>query len=659
MREPRHLLFFAVALVAFAAAGLARGTPTASAFDYVENGGFELGTDRWTLISPGSTFDTEADAVGPSEGAVRGRITLAEGRFTLTQTSLAGAPAGRYDFSVRLRATSDALLVSAQVLSSSPVAVYWKQEASYLSGAWTELSGTVDVTGYDSIIIRIGGNGSPGDVLYVDDVRFEGAPPATMTPTNTPIPPTETPTPVPPTPTKTPKATATVVEATPAGPPPTPAEHRAIELASGSVSNGGFEDVAEGGRPVAWDKYGGELSTSSSIVRTGAHSALLESSSESTKWLYQPVLVASGTSYTFDAWVLLDDPGVSSSWLRISWYASPDGSGEALDTSDSTERLDGTSGEWRSLTTGSVTAPAGAASAKLRVMLQPASGGTAALYVDDASFGISDPPLAELAASTREDTAPGHSVSQQVLGESSRRGSEHRSAGNTAGTDPKATLVINEVLYDSSMEGPDADGEWVELYNPGPASVSLEGWALADKHSVDRLPAVTILPGAFAIVAGSPEFRERNPGSVGTLVSVEGVIGNSLGNDGDVLVLVDATGYFVDAVSWGDSTAALDPSIPDVPAGHSIERRIPGGDSGRASDFIDNEWPSPGRAYGQLNESSRPSTAAGSPVQILRGDTGFSLGWLPWALAAVSMGALAGIASWRLLPPLASRLRHQ
>jgi len=658
MRASRHLPVLAAILLALAAVGLTRATPAASAFNYVENGGFEQGTDRWALVSPDSTFDTDPDAVAPSEGAARGRITLAEGRFTLTQTSLAGAPAGPYHFSVRLRATSDALLVSAQVLSSSPVAVYWKEEASYLSSGWSELSGTVDVTGYDSIIIRIGGTGSPGDVVYVDDVRFEGAPPATMTPTDTPVPATETPTPVPPTPTKTPKSTATEGEATPAGPTPA-VEAGSTTLASDSVLNGGFEEVAGDGLPVAWEKYGGEFAASSSVARTGAHSALLQSSTESTKWLYQPVRVSGGASYSFDAWILLNDPSVSSSWLRISWYAAGDATGEALDTSDSIDRLDAASDEWRRLTTGSVTAPAGAASAKLRVMLQPVSGATAALYVDDASFALSDPPPAAITMSEQSDIAVAPAAAQQALTESSRRSPDrHPAPGKTIGTRILSRLVINEVLYDSIAEGPDADGEWVELFNAGPSSVSLEGWALADNRSVEHLPAVTVLPGAFAIVTGSPDFLDRNPGFAGTLVLVEGAIGNSLGNNGDVLVLVDPSGSFVDALSWGNSTAALDPPIQDVPAGHSIERRIPGGDNGRASDFIDNEQPSPGRAYGQVEESSRVSTAEGSPVQILSGDSGFSFGWLPWVLAAVSMAALAGVASWRLLPPLASRLRH-
>lgn len=222
--------------------------------------------------------------------------------------------------------------------------------------------------------------------------------------------------------------------------------------------------------------------------------------------------------------------------------------------------------------------------------------------------------------------------------------------------------MINEVLYDSIGAGNDASGEWVELYNPGSQPVSLEEWAIADAASADVLDAVTIPGRGFVVIAASVEFLVQYPDFNGELLVLDGRIGNGLGNEGDVLVLVEPSGRFVDAVSWGDNTDALKPPIDDAPAGHSIERLISGTDSNRAADFVDNYAPSPGRRYdANAGPFGRRSDGTNS-IEVLRGESEFSLAWLPWLpwlMGAASMAALAGVASWRLLPPLAGRLRHQ
>jgi hypothetical protein len=183
---------------------------------------------------------------------------------------------------------------------------------------------------------------------------------------------------------------------------------------------------------------------------------------------------------------------------------------------------------------------------------------------------------------------------------------------------------------------------------------------LADNTSVDVIDAITIPGRGFAIVAASSDFEIRYPTYRGPLFVVDGSLGNQLGNDGDVLLLVHPGGAFVDAISWGVETAALKPAIGDVPAGHSIERRTPGLDTASAADFVDNESPSPGLAYepDAVAPSSGAEKEASSPVEILEGESGFSTDWLPWLLAAASMAALAGVATWRLLPAITGRLRH-
>jgi hypothetical protein len=156
-----------------------------------------------------------------------------------------------------------------------------------------------------------------------------------------------------------------------------------------AIVNGGFEDGIE-----PWQKFGGELSLVSAPVHSGSAAAALASSTTSTKWLYQSVRVQEGAAYEF-AGYLLAGAGVQEAYLRISWYESVDGSGSAIGNADSTARLPGGGAGFAFLTTGSVVAPAGASSARLRVMLAPAGAGAALLYADDLSFGPSDAPTDE------------------------------------------------------------------------------------------------------------------------------------------------------------------------------------------------------------------------------------------------------------------------
>ncbi len=657
MRIKRHLqLTFTAGGLLLAVVGVVVSpAPRVQAFDHVTNGDFENGTDAWSA-SPNLDFNvTPASDLVASENGSVAALTLGASAFMLRQTSINGTVSGTYAFSARVRMTSSSTIVFAQV-SSNPSAAAFRFDAPQVSDEWMVIGGGVDVTGFTNVVFAIGGSGSSGDVVYVDDIRFEGAPPATMTPTHTPLPPTATFTPLPGTATKTPRPTHT--------PKPDPTEPIPTEplspqsLGSGTALNGGFEDTDDGGLPVAWDSYGGSLSIATSPVRTGGRAARLESTTDSTKWLFQTITVNGGKVYAFDAWILHDDPRVASAFLRVSWYVSEDGSGTALGTADSLVHLDAPSTEWRYLTTGGIAAPAEAHSAKARVLLQPISTARAAIYVDDASFGASSLVVTADAASTGTT----EEIAANVVSGTSRRPTSDRVGDEPSRTLPPSTgarVLISEVLYDSVADGEDARGEWVELHNPGPLPVSLEGWTLADAVAADVLDALTIPAGGFAIIAASPDFSTEHPTFAGPLATLDGRIGNGLGNDGDILVLVEPSGRFADAISWGKNTDALDPPIADAPAGHSLERMQPGADRDRADDFIDSISPSPGRAYDMTANDSTISPNTSRKVQLLSGEGGFSFDWLPWLLAAASTALLAGVASWRALPSLTGRLRHQ
>jgi len=192
--------------------------------------------------------------------------------------------------------------------------------------------------------------------VYFDDVRFVPAPSppaatpspdATHTPTATPIP----------------KAA--------------PAVFRAL-------TNGGFEQMDAGGAPYGWREVGAEIAVTDAVHFEGGLSLVMTSRSGSTKWVYQTVLVEPGALY--EATAQAANVNARDVFLRISWYANEDGSGEAIDSVDSTGSVEAGGGGFGRLATGAVRAPSEAQSAKVRLMLRPASGEEAIAYFDAATF---------------------------------------------------------------------------------------------------------------------------------------------------------------------------------------------------------------------------------------------------------------------------------
>jgi hypothetical protein len=118
---------------------------------------------------------------------------------------------------------------------------------------------------------------------------------------------------------------------------------------------------------------------------------LLTSHSQATKWAYQAVPVDDSRHYEFSAYLLADD-GVTEAYLRVSWYPTPDASGPALSTSDSLTQAAGPTDGYVFQTTGAVQPPVGARSARVRVLLAPASATPASLAIDEVSFVVTNAP---------------------------------------------------------------------------------------------------------------------------------------------------------------------------------------------------------------------------------------------------------------------------
>ncbi|HTH46518.1 MAG TPA: lamin tail domain-containing protein [Candidatus Limnocylindria bacterium] len=95
-------------------------------------------------------------------------------------------------------------------------------------------------------------------------------------------------------------------------------------------------------------------------------------------------------------------------------------------------------------------------------------------------------------------------------------------------------IVINELMYDP-ISGDDND-EYIELYNQGTNTVSLNGWRLEDAVSYKFADGLSLAPGAFLVVAKDRAQLMSNY----TQLSVTNTVGDysgSLKNSGEHLAL--------------------------------------------------------------------------------------------------------------------------
>lgn len=358
----------------------------------------------------------------------------------------------------------------------------------------------------------------------------------------------------------------------------------------GLIANGNFERV-EDGRPYAWAKFGGTMTVSGDAYR-GDWALSLASDGGGTRWVHQAAPVTAGQWYAASAVARVSGGGEA--FIRLSWYASADGSGAALDQVDGTLT---SGGGWTGLQTVGL-APAGARSVRVRLMLR--AGGDATAYFDDASLGITSAPAA---TPTRAPATSG------------RGGGRGGGAGGAViqgfaavPYDGPRTLAISEVLADPAEDGRDAPYEWVELVNYGTEPVTLSGWHLGDARELDPLPAVDVPPGGYLIIAAP---SAQLPPVATTVVVADGVIGAGLNNDGDAVRLAAPDGELIDAMSFGEDTSVFEPAPPAPEAGGTIAVRIPGADPD-ASNWGLSVAPSPGQpnAFPAATPTPEPSASA-------------------------------------------------
>jgi len=149
-------------------------------------------------------------------------------------------------------------------------------------------------------------------------------------------------------------------------------------------------------------------------------------------------------------------------------------------------------------------------------------------------------------------------------------------------------VVINEVL--SNPVGPEAAGEWIELYNDGRGAVELGGFGLIDSGGTTVLPAHELPAGGFVLLVGDdyapdPELDLTPPAGV-PIVRLPAVGTRGLSNAGEPLRLVDREGVVLSrfpalaAADPGQSLARIRVDAPDGEKGSFAVHAAPGASPG-------------------------------------------------------------------------------
>lgn len=624
------------------------------------NGGFESwagsGPTAWNVSGSPSLAQVGAPAVSgfalrleASAAATLAQVTgaVAGADYEASVEALSAAGAGRV--TLRLRFLDGGFLplglaVQTSAFPSASFALLDLQSTAPPGALWAKLE------------IEVDPDPGPPLALVLDEASLTEtpAPPSTVTPSpsvGASPPANETRVPTPPrtrTPLPTPTTGTSGQGTLPArrGTPPTVPRPVLVPTAAADgnlLVNGGFE-LADDEGPAFWSKFGGDLVLEGEAVE-GARAASFLSNSDSTKWVNQVLPVTPGRLYAGSAQARVT-AGAAELFLRISWYRAADGSGEALGEDDS---LVATSSRWSPITVGPVRAPAEARSARFRLMLRP-SGPASALFDDARLVATAEQPTATPpappAGSTAETPRSGGTPTPTLTETATPRAPAVGSGLRRLVAGP---MRISEIYADPAESGRDTAFEWVELVNVGSESVDLAGWQLGDAKAVSVLPAATVPPGGYVVIAAATAAQEL----AGALAVAGGAIGGGLNNAGDTVRLLTPTGTEVDAVSYGDDASVFDPPPPAPGPGESLGLR----DLLGAADA--EKWaltlaPSPGAAN-QFAVSPAAKVGEGrAPVEVRRGHDESPIPWLVTAAA----GAVGGSAVALAAPPAWRRLRR-
>lgn len=110
-----------------------------------------------------------------------------------------------------------------------------------------------------------------------------------------------------------------------------------------------------------------------------------------------------------------------------------------------------------------------------------------------------------------------------------------------------ASVVVNEVSWMGTSVS--ANHEWIELYNSGASSVSLDGWRLvATDGAPDIALSGTLSAGGYLLLERTSD--ETVPGVIADLLYT-----GAMGNAGEILEVYDGNGARIDRVDGSDDWA--------------------------------------------------------------------------------------------------------
>jgi hypothetical protein len=128
-------------------------------------------------------------------------------------------------------------------------------------------------------------------------------------------------------------------------------------------------------------------------------------------------------------------------------------------------------------------------------------------------------------------------------------------------------IIFSEAYYD--VDGDDAKGEWIELFNPG-SNTNISGWTITDNTKTFTIPeAVFIRSDAYMILSRDNATIFNTTGCS----SLQMTLG--LNNDGDYLILKDSEGNEIDFVAWEKGGSESPYASWDITAtsGETIRRK--------------------------------------------------------------------------------------
>ncbi len=115
------------------------------------------------------------------------------------------------------------------------------------------------------------------------------------------------------------------------------------------------------------------------------------------------------------------------------------------------------------------------------------------------------------------------------------------------------SLVITEIMNDLEGSPSEPEGEWIEIYNPGPSAVNLSNVRVRDASSasgpiVPTSGTAIIQPGAYAVLARTATL-DISGGPVRAIATYDTV---ALNNSGSETVTIETTtGTLIDTVTYG------------------------------------------------------------------------------------------------------------